>query len=66
MLIHELDNAENIVHNDEKHDDVGDQQFGDDFDVSNDDVEKEHEMSQDEDLSDAHGPPHVQIWRFNR
>jgi hypothetical protein len=64
--IHDLDTTENYVQNDEQHDDVGDQQLGDDFDVPINDVEEEHEMSQDEDLGDAPEPPQVQVWRSNR
>jgi len=61
-----MDTIENNLQNDEQHDDVDDQQLGDDFDVLIDDVEKEHEMSQDEDLGDAPEPPQVQIQRSNR
>ena len=57
MPLRDLDTIENNVQNDEQHDDVDDQQLGDDFDVLIDDVEKEHEMSQDEDLGDAPEPP---------
>ncbi|KAK7334944.1 hypothetical protein VNO80_26713 [Phaseolus coccineus] len=53
--------AEDPFKNDEQHDDVDDQQLGDDFDVPIDDVEEEHGMSQHEDLGDAPEPPQVQI-----
>jgi len=45
MPLNDLDIVENDVQNDEQHDDVDDQQLGDDFDVPIDDVEEEHEMS---------------------
>jgi len=66
MPLHDLDTIENNVQNDEQHDDVDDQQLGDDFDVPIDDVEEEHETSQDEDPGDAPEPPQVQIRRSNR
>lgn len=66
MPIHNLDTAENNVQNDEQHDDVGDQQLADNFDVPNDDAEEEHEMSQYEDLGDAHELPQAQVWRSTR
>ena len=59
MPIHDLDNAENNVQNDEQHDYVGDQQLGDDLDVPVDDAEEEHDMSQDENLGDAPEPSQV-------
>lgn len=65
-VIHDLDTAENNVQNDEQHDDVGDQQLGDNFDVPNDNAEEEHEMSQDEDLGDALELPQAQVWRSTR
>ncbi|RDY05293.1 hypothetical protein CR513_10889, partial [Mucuna pruriens] len=53
MLVHDLDTVENNL--------------GDDFDVPpNDDIEKEQEMSQDENPSDAPKPPLVQLKRSNR
>ena len=64
--LRDLDIIDNDVQNDEQHDDVDDQQLGDDFDVPIDDVEEEHGMSQDEDLGDAPEPPQVQIRRSNR
>jgi len=66
MPLHDLDTIENDVQNDEQHDDVDDQQLGDDFDVSIDDGEEEQVMSQDVDFGDAPEPPQVQIWRSNR
>src|ERR1044072_6105023 len=64
--VHDLDTAENNVQNDEQHDDVGDQQLGDAFDVSIDDAEEEDEMSQDENLGYALDPHQVQPRRSNR
>jgi len=66
MPVHDLDNAENDVQNDEQHDYVGDQQLGDDLDVPVDDDEEEHDMSQDENLGNALEPPQAQLRRSNR
>ena len=66
MPLHDLDTIENNVQNDEQHDNVDDQQLGNDFGVPIDDVEEEHGKSQDEDLGDALEPPQVQIRRSNR
>ncbi|RDX82110.1 hypothetical protein CR513_37143, partial [Mucuna pruriens] len=58
---------EDIVQNGEQHNYIGDQQLGDDFDVSlDDDAEEEQEMSQDENLGDAPEPPPAQLRRSNR
>ena len=46
--------------------DVGDQQPAYEVDVLVDDDEEEHDMSQDENLSDAIEPPQVQLRRSNR
>ena len=46
--------------------DVGDQQPAYEVDVPVDDDEEEHDMSQDENLSDATEPPQVQLRRSNR
>ncbi|RDY09990.1 hypothetical protein CR513_05555, partial [Mucuna pruriens] len=60
MLVHDLNTADNNVQNGEQHN-YGDQQLGDDFDVSlDDDVEEEQEMG------DALELPPVQLSRSNR
>ena len=46
--------------------DVGDQELAYEVDVPVDDAEEEHDMSQDENLSDATKPPQVQLERSNR
>ena len=46
--------------------DIGDQQPAYEVDVPVDDEEEEHDMSQDENLSDATEPPQVQLRRSNR
>ena len=46
--------------------DVGDQQPAYEVDVPVDDDEEEHDMSQDENLSDATEPPQVQLRKSNR
>ncbi|KAK7331837.1 hypothetical protein VNO80_28578 [Phaseolus coccineus] len=66
MKITLVQESGNSPENDEQHDDVDDQQLREDFDVPIDDVDEEHGMSQDEDLSDASEPPQVQIRRSNR
>ncbi|RDX95980.1 hypothetical protein CR513_21418, partial [Mucuna pruriens] len=63
----EDETIEDIDKNGEQHNYVGNQQLGDDFDVPpDDDVEKEQEMSQDENLGDAPEPPPIQLKKSNR
>ncbi|RDX98308.1 hypothetical protein CR513_18798, partial [Mucuna pruriens] len=67
MLIHDLDIAENNVQNGEQHNNVGDQQLRNGFDVPlDDDAKEEQEMSQNENLGNAPEPPLVQLRMSNR